>query len=263
MTLTRLSKGWFRTFGLEHWPEICECPWSNSGGMARKIIEDSRIIFGGNAMPWSVDRTDRYSTESTNSWGWTQLVPNPSKSTVHNTRLRSLAEAFSTAPVVPEFKVGDIVLHETMSYQTHKIPNEALRQAREKDTVRFAARQTIKEWGNPRMHRGWYDARGSGIPDDYGRFIDVGEYQLEGEDAHLKEALESFRQHSVHYKNHPEDIDRKWQWSVAYAGSDKPHAFKETRPPEGILNVFETMHARFIRLRLRFRRMVRVRGFYG
>ena len=32
------------------------------------------------------------------------------------------------------------------------------------------------------MPRGWYDARGTGFCDDYGRFVNVGQYQFDGED---------------------------------------------------------------------------------
>ena len=63
MTLTHLSKGWFRTFGLDHWPEVSECPFAGMGtGMTQKIVEDSRIIFDGKPFSWSpCDKNNCYS----------------------------------------------------------------------------------------------------------------------------------------------------------------------------------------------------------
>ena len=245
LTLTRLSKGWFRTFGLDHWPEVCECPWSSSGGMARKIIEDSRIIFGGKTIPWSADGAgEQYSAEKMDRWGNPQLVASPSKSVERNARLRALADAFSHAPVVPEFKIGDVVTHEKSNH-VQEVSDEILWQARKEDPEQFSPRQVIEDWGNPRMPHGWYDASGSGIPDDYGRFVDVGEYQLEEEDEGLKEAIDAFRKTLTHYKNHPEDIDHKWKWSIAYAGRDEQHVFVDT-PPTGIVNIVDKMYTEWL-----------------
>jgi hypothetical protein len=41
MVLTTLSKGWFRTFGLEHWPELCTCDCD----LLKLLVDDGRLVI--------------------------------------------------------------------------------------------------------------------------------------------------------------------------------------------------------------------------
>ena len=247
MTLTRLSKGWFRTFGLDHWPEVSECPFAGMGtGMARKIVEDSRIIFDGKPVSWPpCDKNNCYSINFRSQASKINSGGNTTKRHKHNAHIQKLQKVFSNVPVVPPYNVGDIVMHDTLSYIDYNVSESLLLYARSQDRVQFSPRQEIEDWGNPRMPRGWYDAKGTGFCDDYGRFVNVGEYQFDGEDNNLKEAIDTFRSYSAQYRSHPEDFDNKWKWCVTYAGRSKNRILD--KPPEDIQNMFDTMRTQWIK----------------